>query len=199
MFKFLNKETFLDDSTQVIEYGEEYFNKFKQLAFTDMGYKITRFRRTYVECLANNGEILDYGTGYGDLVVKDKKNRWFGFDVNPKSKERLASQFDDNWLVYPNICMFDVLEHLQQPQKFLAELQSGVRLFISIPLWNGDWQNVEEIKTWKHFRPNEHFLYASPEGFKIFLENSGFKLIDMNQIETSLGREDVYTFAFEKC
>lgn len=197
MKSFLNKEAFLDITDSVFVYGDKYFLEYQLRSQTDMGFTLNRFRRTYVESFSK-GKIIDFGTGYGDLVVKDTTGRWYGFDILDKTKQRLGKHFDEKWENYRNICLFDVLEHLQNPIKFLSKVAPGSRLFISIPLWSGNWDKIEEIESWKHWKPNQHILYASPKGFEAFMDECGFDIIDKNTIETSLGREDIFTFVFEK-
>lgn len=197
MQHILNEEAFLTEARDA-RYGKKYFDNYKERSYTEIGWRLNTFRRAYVESFSNEGEILDFGTGYGDLVMKDASGRWFGFDINSRTKDRLGHRFDDNWQKYPNICLFDVLEHLERPDHYLSQIHPGVRLFVSIPLWPGNWNNLNSIHNWKHWK-DEHVLYASRNGFETLMDDVGFKQLDRNVIETSLGREDIYTFVFEKC
>ena len=140
--KFLNDEAVLDVDAGEISYGNKYFQNYKNRNYTEMGYKLNTLRRSYVECFSNDGEILDYGTGFGDIVMKDLSGRWFGYDINPKTKKRLGNRFDDQWEHYANICFFDVLEHLHYLESLLNTIKQGVKLFIRIPLWNGNWIKI---------------------------------------------------------
>ena len=195
---FLNSECFIKRESLACLYDKAYFLKYKGYSETDLGRKLNQFRRAYVECFAHKGKILDYGTGYGNLVMNDQMGLWRGYDINECSEQRLGPLFDSKLEAYKNVCFFDVLEHLERPDEFIHSIKSGVRLFITIPLWGGNWDELTNLEKWKHWRPGEHFLYASPKGFKDMMNFYEYKLIDENQIETSLGREDVYTFVFEK-
>lgn len=195
----LNKEAFVEHWKTSIKYDDSYFLEFKKRALSEMGRKLYLFRKAYVECFSKEGKILDYGTGYGDLVYKDVSGRWVGFDVMKETQQRLGSKFlNSSWESFSNICLFDVFEHFDQPSKFLNQVKSGCRLFVTIPLWNGNWDKLSEIENWKHWKPGEHFFYASLNGFIEFFEKSKFNIIDYNKIESSLGREDCYTFCFSK-
>lgn len=95
-----------------------YFEKYKRYSKTKIGQSLFKFRKGYVESLSNEGTILDFGAGYGDLVCKDTSGRWLGTDVMLKTEERLKKRFvpvDMDIKVIQNICLFDVLEHLINP------------------------------------------------------------------------------------
>lgn len=198
-FDRINSECFLHQCNWSVEYGPDYFKEYQFRYDTNIGQRLNKFRKSYVECFSTDGDILDYGTGYGGLVTSDPLNRWYGFDINPLTADRLGSRFSEDWQSFPNISFFDVLEHFEDPRPMLKEIKTGVRLFITIPLWNGDWNTKDGLRDWKHWRPGEHYLYASCYGFEKMMEDESFQLIDKNQIETSLGREDSYTFAYQKC
>jgi len=194
----LNKECCIHNTKGIIDYESEYFENYKERSYSEIGVKLNNFRRCYVECFSTDGEIIDVGTGYGQLVM-DSNIRWFGYDVNPLTKNRLGKRFDEKWELYNNICFFDVLEHFKCPNTILNKIKPNAMVFITIPVWNHDWSKFKnEIISWKHWRPNEHFLYTSTIGFITLMNNNGFDLIDNNQIETSLGRQEVHTFAFRK-
>ena len=195
--KFLNHECCIDTTyCETIQYDESYFNKYEKMSQSALGIALNSFRKSYVEKFANPGSILDYGTGYGELVLLDTSERWFGYDINPLTEKRLSHRFYECRHECSNICLFDVLEHMRDPVKFLLDTQQGVRMFISIPLWSDNWN---EITQWKHWRPKEHFLYASPNGFEELMKQCGFVLLNKCNNETLLGREDIYSFAFQKC
>jgi len=195
-FKFLNEEAILQESPNPISYGDDYFETYQKRSKTEMGRKLLVFRRAYAECFCDpNDKILDYGTGHADLVLSDNNSKWFGYDIMEKSKARLGEKYDDKIEEYEAVCFFDVLEHFQDPSKILDRVKN--KLFVTIPLFD-NWDDLQSIKHWKHWKPGEHLFYASPEGFKKFVESQGFKTIDQNTVESSLGRDDSFTYFFQK-
>lgn len=197
-FDYLDSEAVLHRSPVPFTYDERYFARYEKRASTDMGRRLTLFRRAYVECFTGPHDlVLDYGTGYGDLVMKDQTGRWFGYDIMEQSRARLDNRFDGNINKYDAICFFDVLEHFAEPKDILDQVQPGAKVFVSMPVWS-DWSCVSNIVNWRHWRPNEHLLYVSVKGLQSLMRQHGFTCVDDNTIETSLGRLDIATFCFSK-
>jgi hypothetical protein len=193
-FNHLNAEAILQKSPKLIGYDKNYFENYKQRSQTEMGHKLHAFRKTYVECFCDpDDKIIDYGTGYGELVVNS--NRWFGYDIMEETKQKLGTQFDDSVENYEAVCLFDVLEHICNPTNLLTRVKD--KLFVTIPLFQ-NWNNLLSITSWRHWKPGEHLFYASPTGFEQFVNSSGFKTIDKNEIESSLGRLDIFTYYFRR-
>ena len=199
-FEELNKEAVIARKGKDVCYGDEYFKKYEKYSQTQLGKAICKFRKEFVEEQVPTGtKILDYGCGHGDLVMCDTRNVWRGFDIMEKSIQRLSEKYDSNWRSYNAICFFDVLEHLKQPENILWHLSQNDLIFISIPLWNGDWSKLETITSWKHWRPGEHFLYCSNKGFVEVMNSWGLSTIKSSVQESLLGRQDIYTYCFKKC
>lgn len=197
-FTKINKGCLLDESSISIKYDKDYLEKYKLYSQTDLGKKIHKFRRAYVECLAVDGDILDYGCGFGELVTQDTTNRWRGTDINVLALARLGDKQVglDQYSLFTNICLFDVFEHFQNPYEFCRNVKPKARIFISLPLWPHE--SFEKLIYWRHWKPQEHFLYANVSGFNELLKEQGFDLIDHNTFESSLGRLDIHTQCWEK-
>lgn len=191
-FTRLNEGAILDVSSQPVEYGKDYFQEFEQRSTSPIAKKLYGFRKAYAESLAKEGRILDYGAGYGVIPINDKSDRWRGTDINPFCQKHLAEKFVEGMDGFNNICFFDVLEHFPDPTGILQQIQG--RIFVSIPLK----PNLQELPEWKHWKPGEHLMYATPQGFQELIVHCGFKLIDHNTIESSIGRQDIHTFTFER-
>jgi len=184
---------YIDRDSTSIRYDDTYFDHYMHLATTSMGTAISTFREGYVTAFAGGSEVLDYGCGYGTIVMQNAN--WYGYDIMAKAKERLGAKYRIDWESFPTLCFFDVLEHLSQPETIMRNLKSDTLVFISIPLYPGDW---DQIAKWRHWKPKEHYLYASPSGFCNLMEHWDFEIIDHNQIETSLGRNDIHTYCIRK-
>ena len=196
-FERLNTYAYIDRTSAPISYDSAYFEKYRYYASTDLGQALSAFREGYVTAFAGDQSVLDYGCGYGTIVNRNAK--WWGYDIMHETKEHLGDKYREDWQSFSAICFFDVLEHLQEPEVILNRMERGVRIFVSIPLWSGNWGNPESLARWRHWRPREHFLYCSHQGFVHLVNDWEFKIIDHNRIETSLGRRDIHTYCLEKC
>lgn len=198
IFDYIQDEVILHRNFEPFRYDETYFDRYANRSQTVMGHRLTLFRRAYVECFTNAEDaILDYGSGYGNLVVEDTTGRWFGYDIMPESRKRLGDRLDCEISKYNAVCFFDVLEHFPNPIDILGKIKLGAKVFVSMPLWSG-WNDVFNIVHWRHWRPNEHLMYASFDGLLSLMQANGFVKLDNNMIESSLGRLDIHTFCFHK-
>jgi hypothetical protein len=50
----------------------------------------------------------------------------------------------------------------------------------------------------KHYRKDEHYWYFSKAGLIIFMDRLGWKLREVSDVETILGREGITSFAFRR-
>lgn len=193
-FQKLNDEVILDISHSEFVYGEPYFEEYKSRTNTVIGRKLLSQRKTYAERFVNNGKILDYGCGYGEIVVSDNSKRWFGYDIMNASRQRLGNKFDDKISDYDVVCMFDVLEHLPSPLSVIQQIKA--KLIITMPIWN-NFNDLESLKLWKHWKPDEHLLYCSSNGLIRLIEDAGYRLLDHNDTESAV-RLNIHTFCFER-
>lgn len=192
-FQRLNEEAILDISSKPVEYGSDYFEEFKRRSISPIAQRLYTFRKAYAESLAKEGPILDYGAGYGVIVLADKSNRWRGTDINPLCKKHLGNKcVDESVSKFNNVCFFDVLEHFKDPIGIL-KLVKG-RIFISVPLKS----SLKNLPRWKHWKPGEHLMYATPVGLQELVESCGYQMIDHNTMESSIGRQDIHSFCFER-
>jgi len=154
-FEELYKGVIIDRHSELIEYGRDYFEEYCRRAVTEMGRRLTCFRKAYAEAMAiEGGRILDYGCGFGTIILTDRDNRWRGYDINDKTQMILGGNFveDPNLSDYRMICLFDCFEHFQEPERWLKRLKSGTRLVVTIPVWQ-DWKNLDKIVDWRHWKP----------------------------------------------
>jgi hypothetical protein len=193
-FKKLNEEAIIDVSSQPVEYGQDYFEEFERRSNSPIAKRLYQFRQSYAESLGNEGPILDYGSGYGVIVLSDVNNRWYGTDINPYCKKHLGSKYVDPSAIgdFETVCFFDVLEHFQDPIAILGLPQGKV--VVTIPLKS----TLKDLSNWKHWKPKEHFLYATPKGFEELVVSCNYRILDHNMVESSIGRQDIHTYCLEK-
>ena len=89
--------------------------------------------------------------------------------------------------------MFDVLEHLRDPELVLSQIKCRW-LIISVPIFESKSQALKS----RHFKPREHFWYFSHKALVDLLERNGFEMIECRDDETKIGRAEIQTFVFRK-
>ena len=93
-----------------------------------------------------------------------------------------VGNLDRNWYVsgctkevFKTVCMFDIIEHLKNPDTFLCNLKSYIDketdIYITFPFrWNS--------KYWSH----NHWHEMEPKRFKILIEDAGYHIVDSKTI-----------------
>lgn len=209
-FEYLNSGCIVTRDSVPYEYGPEYLENYLKMAKTPMSDAICAFRKRFANHFCRTGWMLDYGCGAGLIVQEDRSGRWRGYDINPDVEQLLGDNFDPNpdLSKYDCICFFDSLEHVPNPEDLLAEIDEGAVVIVTIPILPpayltrmGKTQSIRKthpITKWKHFKPREHLMYCTYEGFLKFMEDQGFRHIGYAKNEVDIGREDVGTLAFIK-
>lgn len=138
--------------------------------------------------------VLDIGIGSGEFIRR-RPNTW-GRDVNPvavdwlKTTGRLAESFEG----FAGLTMWDVIEHLHDPEQYLRHIRLHAWLFVSVPLVYA----LGGIRLSRHYRPGEHLTYWTEEGFLAWMDAHGFRCFERNDAEIQAGRESIYSFAFRR-
>ena len=146
--------------------------------------------------------VLDVGCGTGGFI--EFLNRFdiscSGFDASQAQVEYaqecgldvvLASSSTEYLFVHggafnrcSHVTLWDVLEHIRDPEKFLREvgelLKEEGQIFISVPSSGGHWW-----KMWAYrlagkkysFDPWEHVFFYNVESLKILLDRCGYRVI----------------------
>lgn len=193
------------DRSRTVPYDRAYFEKYAGYAHTPIGGRIARFRTQLTEDYRARNDVdecapfLDVGIGAGTFI----ENASFpvvGYDVNPVARSWLIERdcyfdpYHENTHVLAGVTFWDSLEHIAEPKRLLARIAENTFVFVSIPIF----AHLGRIHESKHFRPNEHFHYFTREGFRMFMRDAGFRLLDVRDGETQAGREDILTFVFKK-
>lgn len=174
-------------------YDQSYFDKYAGYEQTDLGRAITEARMDFVDRhIEVSEEVIDIGIGSGHFL-KERGFETYGFDVNPsaikwlQANERWKNPYFDD---IENLSFWDSLEHIQDPTALVK--RAGNFIFTSIPIF----KDREHCLKSKHYREDEHFWYFTKDGLVRWFEELGFSLIEENDIESQLGREDILSFAF---
>lgn len=175
-------------------YDGAYFRKYQEYAETVMGRRILGARVGLVRKHLQPGEtLLDVGIGCGAFV---EAMGCRGFDVNPAGVVWLKDRRcwgDPREVPVDALTFWDSLEHIYEPEAMLANARRLV--FLTLPIVPGDGPPPRD---WKHLRRDEHVWYFTADGLIDWMAEQGFGCIEANNTESYLGREDVWTYVFER-
>lgn len=184
-------------------YGKEYWEKYKGYEGSEISDRINSARvkltEKYLLDKPFKKGILDIGIGSGAFIERSVIPT-FGYDINPYAVEWLKDRrlfidpFDYCLNGFVGITLFDVFEHMIDPDLLLSRIGSGTYLFISIPIFD----NLLKIHQSKHYRPNEHFWYFTAEGLCKWMKNWSFNILEISDAETRAGRDSILSFVFQK-
>lgn len=179
------------------DYGQSYFDKYRELDKTEMGAAIVAARIALVKRHApfkhNLSDcLLDVGIGGGRFC---EEMDCYGYDINPHAVDWLEARgkfLNPYERAINYITCWDSLEHVISPESLVFSALS--HLFVSVPIF----KDVEDVINSKHFRPGEHFHYWTRDGIESFMRRQRFDLVEWNNAETLLGREAILSFAFKR-
>jgi hypothetical protein len=179
------------------DYGDSYWKNYLNIEETETAQLLNGFRKDISTKYATT--ILDVGIGSG-AYLKTLTGKKYGFDVNPFAIEWLKENnifhdpYNDDNSSIDGFCSWDVIEHIPNPNEFLAVLPTKAFIFISLPVF----ANLERIQFSKHYKPNEHLQYFTTPGLIKFMEMSGFTVLELSNEESKIGRENVITIVAQK-
>jgi hypothetical protein len=185
------------DMTRTVEYDQSYFENYVQREDTEIARLLNKARTSLSEKYC--GCIVDVGVGSGEFIKKSKI-KVYGYDINPVGVEWLKKKglYVDIYKSVPEevegFTLWDTLEHIPNPQEFFAVVEPGEFLFVSLPIFD----EIEQVRRSKHYKPYEHLYYFSHDGLVRFLQDSGFDFLESNNDETLAGREGIGSFVFLK-
>ncbi|MEB5973475.1 class I SAM-dependent methyltransferase [Pantoea dispersa] len=173
-------------------YNEDYFQRYLKMADTEVGRQLTIARMELVS-RHYSGPVLDVGIGAGQFV--SMRPLTYGYDVNPAGVEWLRAKglFVDLYqTTFPALTMWDVLEHIDDPEEAVS--RAGDYVFVSIPIF----RDSADITASHHFRKDEHIWYFTDDGLRRWFKQQGFECVEHNRKECELGRKGIGTYAFKR-
>lgn len=158
---------------------------------TIMGRELTHARKSLVEQYTSEIPV-DIGIGGGAFM--DKMD-CYGYDVGSEAIDYLMAR--DKFVdVYQQkvgvITCWDSLEHIIDPSLLINQVTGWI--FVSMPVY----LNKEDCLRSKHFKPGEHLWYWTTEGLIDWFGNLGFDCLEVNNVETDIGREGITSFVFKR-
>ncbi len=183
--KFYNKETEKFDENSY-EY-KFYFNGFKAYPLIIDDYNIS-------------GKAIDIGCGAGHLMslLTNKGINVEGMEISPLLVKAINKKFK----VYCceigskkikrknyNLATFNhVLEHVEDPQKFLVEVNkiliNGGHLIFAVPYLHGLVPRILRTK-WYGLGYGQHLNFFSKKSLEILLKNAGFKICEFRVLSVN--------------
>jgi len=172
-------------------YDKKYFERYQAMKNTEIGLALNKARVDLVAKYTDK-DVLDIGIGSGAFVESIDNAK--GFDINPFAVEWLVEnhRFKHPLRGANSMTFWDSLEHIHDPREYLNNAKEYV--FISCPIF----KDCEHLLGSKHKRYDEHCWYFTEEGLIIFMWAFGFKCLEVNAMETEIGREDIKTFVFKR-
>lgn len=176
-------------------YSGDYFAHYQKLDNTKMGALLTRARLELVGKYCRPMDTVDIGIGGGRYV---QESGGWGYDVCADAVTWLRDNgyyrnpYSDVMGDVKAITCWDSLEHIPDPRALLAEVREW--LFVSLPVF----EDADDVLSSKHYKPGEHLWYFSSTGFINWCAEQGFECMEMNRVESDLGREGIMSFAFKR-
>lgn len=146
-----------------------------EMSYLRLGWIASFFRSE--ELLKMN--VVDVGCGSGEFVrnCSGKFNRIVGYDVvgDSISEEELYGT------VWDLIVLSDVLEHYENIEDlFKIKWKACMLSFPETPVVS----SFDELKKWRHFKPNEHLYCLTASKVRAWLEkHPGVKVIGISNFE----------------
>lgn len=174
-----------------MDYGSAYFADYLIRDASPMGESLTRERVNIVKDYWT-GPVVDIGIG-GGRFVEAMKEYGHGFDVNEEAVRWLKEQ-DKFCNPYERcvdaITCWDALEHIPDPEALIHCVNKYV--FVSLPIFT----SPKHVLSSRHYKPGEHLWYWTDEGLVMWFDRLGFDLVEKTDIESVLGRDEIYTYVF---
>ena len=148
--------------------------------------------------------ILDFGAGSGAFVrvALDAGYKATGIERSETARAKARSRFDvelqnecvdDN--AYSVITLWDVIEHLRDPEESLkilrSKMQTGGMIFLETGNWES-WTRLKEKNKWRLILL-DHQFYFTPHSLERVLSNAGFaefRVLDKNRSRPSVSPLD---------
>jgi SAM-dependent methyltransferase len=181
--------------------GEEYLNYLLdkntiQLNFNKRIHKIKKAVSSEVPV----SNCLEIGCAYGffgEIAKKTWNTEYLGIDVVPEAVDYGKRELNLNlknvdYLQEPapdkpftDVFMWDVIEHLQYPDKFLKkawqELAPGGRIYITTGDFSALLPRLQGRK-WRMIHPPSHLHYFSKNNLTRLLETAGFSVVAVSHL-----------------
>ncbi len=199
-------------------YSSAYAHNYMEYAQTDVNTPLNLFRLGLISrWLKERDVVLDVGCCVGEFIrFAEHYYHCAGFEPNTVAARAACTRATSPIFTELNgqvprakcITMFDVLEHLEDPRRFIRNLSEryllsdGIMVVTTpnvevIPVW-GD----EVLRKWKHYKPKEHLFLYTERSLEILFTEAGFSVIHVGHEESDIrpgnSNGDIVTFVGRK-
>lgn len=196
--------------TPVIDdlYGTEYCEKYIAYNKSPLNDIIQKARWGVVQKHKSSGKLLDIGCSVGSFLEQSTNDyRVRGTDINKHCVNHCNAKGIQSQIELPTderfdiITMFDVLEHVPYLdiilEKIWVMLKSKGTWVVATPNFYKD--RLDDIDSWRHYRPTEHVWCFSENSMKAIAERTGLRLIDINFDESKPRppKDNIATYVFQ--
>ena len=171
----------------------DYFEHYAALEHTDIAKRLTAARVDMLRRHNPGGIVVDVGVGAGTFV--DAVPGCFGYDIQPAAvrwlhqRDRFLNPYREKVAI---ACFWDSLEHIPDPAPILANVTRHA--LIALPIFD----DVQHVMRSKHYKPAEHCWYFTQGGLLTFMAAHGWRVLEINDYETQIGRDGIKSYAFER-
>lgn len=142
----------------------------------------------------DHGKLLEIGSAYGFFLELAKKDfSVYGIDIaqdavrysneelkipNVTCGDYLSTRYEESF--FDVICLFDTIEHLKEPQKYLEKAYRELKTGGMIILTTGDIASFTaktQKEKWRLINIPTHLFYFSFSNLKILLKRHNFEII----------------------
>lgn len=183
--------TFIEDTVSV--YDDQYCEKYIKYSQTEANEILQGHRWDSVLRHVRSGKILDIGCGVGAFLQAAPEGfETFGQDVNRFCVDYcnsigLRATYDLPEEKFDVITMFDSLEHFSSFDVITYVcrcLSANGYLVLGVPNFRRNL--LENVKEWRHYRPDEHVFGISEEAVRRLCDKFGFEFLEVNDNESKV-------------
>lgn len=178
--------------------GEEYVDYLRDKNILQINFKKRLKHILKIVSKEKIKNVLEIGCAYGFFaeVITNKIQhiKYSGYDIVPEAIDFGAKSLGQNvhcedYLQtkplekYTDVFMWDVIEHLPNPEKFIekisAETLSGGRIYITTGDIDCFLPKFQKEK-WRMIHPPSHLHYFSKKTLSLLLQKNGYKIIGVS-------------------
>jgi 2-polyprenyl-3-methyl-5-hydroxy-6-metoxy-1,4-benzoquinol methylase len=181
------------------QYNSGYTNTYLLYANSPVNQSLNLFRLGLVaRYLTDKARILDVGCCVGEFLrFAEKFYHCTGFEPNDDAAETACRRLVSTPILsslngtatYDCITLFDVIEHVEEPEWLLRHCNSILNpngiIALTTPnvmVFRGD----ETLRKWKHWKPKEHLLLHTPISLGKVFQKVGMGILYMGYDESDI-------------
>lgn len=185
----------LNDRLDRVIYESGYFENNKYKDVVSLARENKRRLSLLKKYVKEGGKVADYGCGSGEFVdYAGQKYEMYGFDISPDAieiaKKRfstyekkffISEDFKKGILKFDAICLWDVIEHIEDPNELIKLLKKRMNsdgiMILSTPDIGAMFAKISKTK-WPFMTPPEHICFFSKKSIRYLAKKNGFEICE---------------------